>query len=199
MRFSHDPFFITTERSGMKLWQNIKISLIIVTIIWAVFILNLFLPIDLRMYGLRPSHINGLWGILFMPFLHGNLAHIIANTGALFVLLAIALSYDRKMALKALIIIMILGGGLVWLFGWLLGNTDTVHVGASGMIFGLIGYLMFLGIFRKEWKAFILSSVICFFYGGALLSLLIYVPGVSWTGHFFGFLSGIFAAKAISP
>ncbi len=182
----------------MKLWQNIKISLIIVAIIWAVFILNLFLPIDLRAYGLRPSHINGLWGILFMPFLHGNLAHIIANTGALFVLIAITLSYDQKMAVKALLIIMIVGGGLVWLCGWLM-RSNVVHVGASGIIFGLIGYLMFLGIFRKEWKALIISSVVCFFYGGALLSLLIYVPGVSWTGHFFGFLSGIFAAKVISP
>ncbi len=181
----------------MKIRENIEIAVFITAIIWGVFLLNVFLPVDLRMYGIRPGHIDGLWGIVFMPFLHANLPHIIANTGALFILLVIALSYNRKMAFKAILIIMVVGGGLVWLSGWLTGDSKAVHVGASGMIFGLIGYLMFLGLFKKEWKALFLSVVVFFLYGGALLSLLVYVPGISWTGHFFGFLSGVLAAKTM--
>lgn len=80
--------------------------------------------------------------------------------------------------------------GLVWVFG----RSNTVHIGASGIIFGLIGFLMFMGIFRREWMALVCSIVIFIFYGGALLSLLFYVPGISWTGHVFGFFTGVLAA-----
>ena len=64
-----------------------------------------------------------------------------------------------------------------------------------GIIFGLIGFLMFAGIFRRDWKSVFVSLIVFFLYGGALLSLLIYLPGVSWTGHLFGFLSGVLAAS----
>ena len=171
-------------------YRNIQISLIIVGAIWAVFVLNLFLPYDLRMYGLRPRQISSLQGILFMPFLHGNLTHLIANTGTLLVLLVASLSFSRKLTLFALLVIFLIGGGLVWLFG----GPNTVHIGASGIIFGLIGFLMFIGFFRREWKSLAVSFVIFLFYGGALLSLMTYMPGISWTGHLFGFLSGILAA-----
>jgi membrane associated rhomboid family serine protease len=131
-----------------------------------------------------------LWGILAAPFLHVNIQHLTANTGVLFILLTVSLSYSRAQTLKALLTIMLLGGGMVWL----LGMGGTIHIGASGIIFGLIGYLMCLGLFRRNWKAVAISVVITFLYGGALYSLLIYVPGISWSGHLFGFISGIVAA-----
>jgi len=173
-----------------KISRNIQIALGIVAVLWLVYLLNLFSPVDLRMYGLRPRHIGGLWGIAFTPLLHGGIDHLIANTGALFILLVASLSFSRKLTFTALSIILVFGGGLVWLFG--AGN--TVHIGASGIIFGLIGFLMFLGIFRGELKALIISTVIFILYGGALFSLLRYTPGISWTGHFFGFISGVLAA-----
>jgi len=175
----------------MKLADNFRFALAAVAIIWAIHLLNGFLPIDLRSFGLRPRSIDGLWGILTAPFLHANLPHLIANTGALFVLLIVSLSYNRRLTFSALWIIILLGGGLVWLAG----STNSIHIGASGVIFGLIGFLMFIGIFRGEWGALVLSIVIFFLYGGALLSLLAVVPGVSWTGHLFGFLSGVLAAR----
>jgi membrane associated rhomboid family serine protease len=70
----------------------------------------------------------------------------------------------------------------------------TIHIGASGIIFGLIGFLMCLGVFRRDWKALTISIVITIVYGGALHSLLIYIPGTSWTGHLFGFISGVLVA-----
>lgn len=173
-----------------KFSQNIHIALTAVAILWVVHFLNLLLPFDLRLYGLRPRHIDGLWGIAFAPFLHGSIRHLMANTVALFVLLAVSLSYSRKLTVFALLIISFVGGGLVWL----LGASHTVHIGASGIIFGLIGFLMFVGIFRREWKALFISLAVFCLYGGALLSLLMYVPGISWTGHLFGFLSGVLAA-----
>ncbi len=125
-----------------------------------------------------------------MPFLHGNFTHITANSGALLILTTITLSFNRNLGLIALTGIAFIGGFLVWLFG----KTNTVHIGASSVIFGLIGFLLFMGFFRREWKAIIISVLVFLFYGSVLLSLLISVPGVSWSGHFFGFLAGIIIA-----
>jgi membrane associated rhomboid family serine protease len=174
----------------MNIGQNFRIAFAAITILWLVFLIDFFLVVDLRLYGLKPRHMDGLWGILTAPFLHADLRHLIANSGILFVLLTVSLSFSRKLTFRALWIIILIGGGLVWLSG----KGGTIHIGASGVIFGLIGFLICLGIFRRDWKALIISLVIFLLYGGALQALFIYVPGISWTGHLFGFLSGVLAA-----
>lgn len=174
----------------MKIRGNLRLALSAVILLWLVYLLDFFLPLDLRFYGLRPRHPDGLWGILSAPLLHANLNHLIANTGALFILLTVSLSFSRKLTYTAVLITWLAGGGLVWLFG----KGPAIHIGASGIIFGLIGFLMFIGFFRRERVALIVSLVIIFFYSGALHSLTARIPGISWTSHFFGFLSGGFAA-----
>ena len=174
----------------MKIHQNLQTALAVVAILWLVYFINFILPVDLRFYGLRPRQLDGLTGIIFTPFLHVDLRHLIANSGVLFVLLTVSLSFSRKLTFRALWIIISVGGGLVWLSG----KEGTIHIGASGVIFGLIGFLMCLGLFRRDWKALIISLAILLLYGGALQSLFIYVPGISWTGHLFGFISGVLAA-----
>jgi membrane associated rhomboid family serine protease len=174
----------------MKLSHNIQFALTVIAILWLVYLADLFLPVDLRHYGLRPRQISGLAGIVFAPLLHGSLRHLAANSGALFFLLIISLSFSRKLTLSALLMIAIVGGGLVWL----IGGSNTVHIGASGIIFGLIGFLMSLGLFRREWGSLALSLVVFFFYGGALFTAFIPGPGISWSGHVCGFLSGVMAA-----
>ena len=135
----------------MKIHQNFQTALAVVAILWLVYFINYFLPMDLRLYGLRPRQLDSLAGIVFTPFLHIDLRHLIANSGILFVLLTVSLSFSRKLTFRALWIIVLVGGGLVWLAG----NGDAIHVGASGVIFGLIGFLMGLGLFRRDWKALI--------------------------------------------
>lgn len=174
----------------MDLLKNLKIALAAVAVLWVVYLLNFMIAADLRLYGLRPRHLNALWGIFAAPLLHVDLRHLIANTGAFFVLLVVSLSFNRALTAKALLIIVVVGGGLVWLFG----SSNSIHIGASGIIFGLMGFLMFLGVFRREWTALGFSVAIFVLYGGAILSLLTYVPGISWGGHFFGFISGVSAA-----
>jgi membrane associated rhomboid family serine protease len=70
------------------------------------------LPVKLQNYGLLPRKIEGIWGIAFALFLHMNLRHLIANSGALFVLLTVSLSFDRELTILAVIISGIVGGGL---------------------------------------------------------------------------------------
>lgn len=174
----------------MKFLDNLKIVFWIIALLWAIFFVNRFLPIDLRAYGIHPRRPDLWWGILLMPFLHGNFTHLTANSAALAGLLTVSLTYDRKLTLFAVVTITIVGGCGVFL----LGSPNTVHIGASGVIFGLIGFLMFIGIFRREWKALFFSLIVCTLYGGALFSLFVYMPGISWSGHFFGFLAGVLAA-----
>ena len=174
----------------MKIWRNLKIAAAAVASLWLVFLINQVTALDLRLWGLRPRTIEGLPGILLAPFLHGNLYHLIANSGACFVLLALALSFNRKLAIKAVLIIVMVGGGLTWTFG----NSNAVHIGASGVIFGLLAFLLSVGVLRREWSALVISAAVLVLYGGAVQSLLVYTPGTSWSGHFFGFVSGMLAA-----
>jgi membrane associated rhomboid family serine protease len=173
-----------------KMRKKLRFALLVVAILWGVYILDLLLPIDLRSFGLLPRSPDRLWGILTYPFLHANFQHLAANTAALFPLLIVSLSYSRRLTHSALIVIYLLTGILVWLFG----RGGGVHIGASGIIFGLIGFLMFLGVFRRDWTALGVSVVIGLLYGGALLTLFTYMPAISWSSHFFGFLSGVLAA-----
>ena len=175
----------------MKIHKNLQLSMVIVSVPWLVYFINFIVPVDLRHYGLRPRHLEGLWGILFSPFLHGNLNHLIANTGALFVLLLVSLSFSRMLTAIAVSVVVFLGGVLVWIFG----KPDTIHIGSSGIIFGLLGFLLFIGIFRREKIALVVSLAIFILYGGALLSLFYHLPGISWASHFFGFLTGTLAAS----
>ncbi len=174
----------------MKISLNLQLAITAIAILWLVYFLDFILPTDLRMYGIMPRRMEGLWGIPAAPFLHGDIRHLMTNTGVLFILLAVSLSYNRALTILALVTIILFGGGMVWL----LGREGTIHIGASGVIFGLIGFLMCLGLFRRDWKALIISISISIVYGGALYSLLIYIPGISWTGHMFGFIAGILAA-----
>ena len=174
----------------MRFKEAIQIALTAVVVLAGIHALDLVLPYDLRLLGIRPRDIGGLTGIVFAPLLHGSLQHLIANCSALLVLITLALTHSRKLAASALGIIIGLGGTLVWIFG----SSAAIHIGASGVVFGLIGYLLFVGLFRREWVALAISAAVLFAYGGTLLSLLRFVPGVSWSSHFFGFLAGVVSA-----
>jgi membrane associated rhomboid family serine protease len=94
--------------------------------------------------------------------------------------------FYRNIAFRVLLLSAIMGGILVWIFG-----RTAFHIGASGVIFSLVGFLIASGIFRKRIKALLIAIAIFFFYGGIVWGILPTQPGVSWESHMFGFLSGI--------
>jgi membrane associated rhomboid family serine protease len=173
----------------VQIRQNIGIALATVALLWMVFIIDTILPFDLRAYGIRPRSIDGLIGLAVAPFLHSGVRHLVSNSIALGPLLCISLIYSRTLTLKVAVTAALVGGG----FTWLLGNSNSVYIGASGVIFGLIGYLLTIGLFRKELMALVVSLIVSFYYGWAFFSLFVVLPGVSWSGHFFGFASGVLA------
>jgi len=168
----------------------------IVAIMWGIFILNAIIYMDFNQYGIRPRQINGLTGILFCPFLHGNLAHIISNTLPMLILTTVLFWFYKNVAVRVLFFSTIIGGSLVWIFARSTRvingmEAHTSHIGASGVVFALVGFLIASGIFRRKIKALLIAIVIFFLYGGVVWGVLPTDPNISWEGHLFGFLTGI--------
>ena len=155
---------------------------------------------ELNADGIRLLESDGLWGIIWAPLLHANWEHLIANTGPALVLGFLVTLAGMSRFIYATAIVWILGG-----FGtWLIGNigappgVETNHIGASGLIFGWLTFLIVFGFFtRKAWQI-IVGIVVLFIYGGVLLGALPGTFGVSWQGHLCGGIAGVFAAYVLS-
>ena len=154
-------------------------------------LLNAVTGYSLMAFGLIPRTMHGLPGILTSPFLHASFAHLSANLIAFLILgtLVIIEGVRRFMAVSAIIIV--LGGSLVWLFGF-----AGLHIGASGWVFGLWAYLLSRAWFQRSWSNLITASVVALLYGGLVVGFL---PrqGVSFEGHLFGAFAGFIAAKVL--
>jgi len=150
--------------------------------------------------GIRPLETDGLWGIVFAPLLHSNWQHLIANTGPALVLGFLMTLAGLSRFIYATAMIWILGG-----FGtWLIGNAgappgvETNHIGASGLIFGWLTFLVVFGFFtRKVWEI-VVGIVVLVVYGSVLLGVLPGTFGVSWQGHLCGAIAGVVAAYLLA-
>ncbi len=179
-----------------KLSENIQISLIALGVIWAVFGLDALISQSLtsmklyRFFGIVPWDVGRLWRILTAPFIHASLGHILSNSLPLVILLFVSLSFSRRLTARALVAIVVLGGLVVWVLG-----KSGIHGGASGVIFGLIGFLIGAGLFRRSWRSMLVALVVLVLYGGAILTAVIPRPGISWMGHLGGFAAGLLVAR----
>lgn len=161
-------------------------------LMWAVEVVDLAAG-DLDANGIRPRDGDGLLGILLAPFLHGDFGHLIGNTIPFLVLGAvIALSGLARVA--AVTGIVAVGGGLGT---WLVGPGDTVHIGASGIVFGYATYLLARGVYSRRLLHLGTGLLVLALFGTTLLFGLIPSAGVSWQGHLFGALSGVLAARVL--
>ena len=176
-----------------KLGEVVYPSVGIIAAIWAVWLLDFIIPGQLNSVGIRPRQVDGLLGIATAPFLHGSWGHIISNTTPLFLLSLFAFAWSRGLAMTAIFLIAIGGGLGTWLFA----QGGSNHIGASGIVYGLVGFLMVGGFVRKDIVAFVISLVVMLLYFGVAIDAFLGIgarPGVSWQGHLFGFLSGAASA-----
>lgn len=152
--------------------------------------------------GIRPLEVDGLWGIVFSPLLHASWEHLMANTVPLLVLGFLMTLAGLSRFAWATAIVWILGGFGTWLIGDVgssCGATD--HIGASGLIFGWLAFLLVFGIFVRRVSNIIIGLVVMFAYGGVLLGampVLGVCGGVSWQGHLCGAIAGVVAAYWLS-
>jgi len=159
---------------------------------WLTFAANVVAGGALLSYGIVPRTVSGLRGILFAPFLHANLNHLLANTIPFVVLGWLVMLRDSRHFGRVTIAAM-LGAGV---FSWLLGAPGSVHIGASGVIFGYLGFLMVSGWYARTIGSVLLSIGVTAAWGGLVLGVLPTTPGVSWQGHLGGFVGGVLAARA---
>jgi len=165
-----------------------------VALLWVIEIVDAAMNNELDQYGVQPREAEGLLGIIFAPVLHGGWGHLSANTIPALVLGFLVLVSGVARGLEVTALIWVVGG----LGVWLVAPSNTVHLGASVLIFGWLVYLMIRGIFTRKVGEIILGMVLFFMYGGLLLGVLPSQPGISWQGHLFGAIGGALAAWLVS-
>ena len=146
--------------------------------------------------GLRPREWWGLVGVPCAPFLHDGSLHLAANSLALLVLGMLSVAYSPGLTGRAIAAAMLIGG----LFTWVIGRPGTVHVGASGVLFGLIGFLIVNALVRKGCLPWLIAIPVAVLYGGAIPAMLPGMAGmhISWEMHLGGFIGGVLASLGAS-
>jgi membrane associated rhomboid family serine protease len=158
---------------------------------WAVFVVNFVLGGALLTLGVIPRTTIGLRGILFAPFLHASLSHLVANSIPFVALGWMVMLRDERHFIPVTLAAM-LGSGLM---AWLLGAPGSVHIGASGVIFGYLGFLMLSGWYARSFGSIVLSIIVTVVWGSLVLGMMPGSPGISWQAHVGGFMGGVLAAR----
>lgn len=162
-----------------------------IAIIWIVFALDTFLPLETL--GLVPRTFQGLFGIVAMPFLHGDFKHLLGNTIPLAVTMMLLAGSRANSGAIVVLIALFCGIGL-----WLFGRT-ALHIGASGVVFGLIAFHVFAGFFEKRLQSMVISIVVGLLYASTLIQGVVpFQQGVSWEGHLIGAIAGALVALLVS-
>jgi len=180
------------SQSGRRpTWQQAAIVIAaFVALLWVVEVINAASGGDLTDDGIRPRQLGGLWGVLWAPLLHANFTHLESNTIPLLILgFLVLLGGLVRFGIVTAIVWLVSGIGV-----WLLGGTNTVVVGASGLAFGWLAYIIVRGVFTRRLVQLALGVVILLVYGGLLWGVLPGASGVSWQAHLFGAVGGILAA-----
>ncbi|MEN1785267.1 MAG: rhomboid family intramembrane serine protease [Bacteroidota bacterium] len=160
--------------------------------IWAVFWFEVVTRINLSVYGILPRDLIGLRGILLGPFIHGSTEHLYNNTFPLAVLSLALFYFYRPVAWKVLIWGWLITGIITWVIG-----RESYHIGISGIIYLLVSFIFFKGVFQKHFRLVALSLVVVFLYGSMLWYIFPVEEGISWEGHLSGFFAGLVLAKSI--
>ena len=161
-------------------------------ILWALELVDTFLLNGwLDNFGIHPRSLEGLWGIILAPMLHGDLGHLLANSFPLMVLGWLTLSRGFLAFTRVSMTVTIIGG----LGVWLVGADNSIQLGASSLIFGYLGFLLGIGIRTRTLGDILTSLIVGTLYGSMIWGVLPGEAGISWEGHLFGFLGGVLSAR----
>lgn len=186
----------TLQVYGNEAKRLLRPLLIFVAVLWLIEIIDWLLLSDaLDGLGIAPRQLAGLRGVLFAPFLHGSFAHLLANTIPFLILgFLVMLRHSRHFLFVSILVALFSGLGT-----WLIGPAHTVHIGASGLIFGYFAFLLVSAWYERSFGAVALALLVIVLYGGLLGGILPQAGGISWQGHFFGLVGGGLAAYYVSP
>jgi len=187
-----DPRYTHSVHSRALLALAVRLSIGFVVVLWLVHLMNWGLDLDPRPFGVRPREWLGLVGIGAAPLVHGDFAHLVANSAPLLLLGAVMLFLYPHSTLRVLPAVYLGPGLLVWLFG-----RDSVHLGASGLVYGLVSYVFVAGLLRRDRRAIAASLLVVMLYGTLAWGVLPIQPGVSWETHLSAAAIGVLLALAL--
>jgi len=187
-----DPAYVASDDSHARFRAAALVSVMFVAALAFVHVISWALGLDLQRFGVHPRDVAGLAGIVVAPMLHGDVAHLASN--ALPLLIAgTALLYLYPDSSRTVLPAVYLGPGiLVWLFG-----RDSIHIGASGLVYGIVAYVFVGGILRRDRRAWAASILVAFFYGAMVWGVLPIKHGVSWETHLAAAAIGVVLAIAL--
>ena len=177
------------SKEAEKFKQSLVWSIGFISILWFVKFFEVGTDSDLSFLGILPRTLKGSVGIITSPLIHGNFTHLLSNTFPLLLLTAGVVYFYNKIAIHVLSVIYLLTGIWVWIVA-----REAYHIGASGLVYGLVTFLFFSGVFRKDASSIALSLIVIFLYGGMLYGLIPSNSGVSYESHIVGAIIGILIA-----
>ena len=187
-----DPRYTHSANSRALLRLAIRLSIGFVVVLWLVHLMNWAMDLDRLPFGVRPREWLGLVGIVTAPLMHGDFAHLVANSVPLLVLGATMLFLYPHATLRVLPAVYLGTGVLVWLFG-----RDSVHIGASGLVYGLVSYVFVAGLLRRDRRAIAASLMVVMLYGSLAWGVLPIQPRMSWETHLAAAAIGVLMALAL--
>ena len=179
----------TSENEKVIFAYSFLPGALFVALLCLISLLSYLFHADLRWLGIQPRNFFGLIGIVTSPLVHGDLLHLLSNSFPLILLSGFILFMHRKVALRVIVLVYVLSGILTWFIG-----RPSYHIGASGVVYGLAGFLLFNGFLRQNRSAMAVSLAILFLYSGLFYGLLPTEERISWEGHIAGFAAGLVAA-----
>ncbi|NCO56464.1 MAG: rhomboid family intramembrane serine protease [Bacteroidetes bacterium CG_4_10_14_3_um_filter_31_20] len=172
-----------------KLFLSLFFPCIFVGLLWLIKIYEITLNEDFSSFGLYPLKLKGIIGIFSAPLIHGNIEHLYANTIPLLVLGTFLFYFYSKVSYKVFFLIYIMTGIWVWF-----GGRPSYHIGASGIVYGLAGYIFTSGIILKNIRLLSISLLVVFLYGSMFWGIFPFDPKISWESHLLGLIAGIILA-----
>ncbi len=172
-----------------KVINSVRYPIYFILLIWGIHLFQFLTPFDFSYLGTYPRTSFGLRGVVFSPLLHSDFSHLINNSIPFFALSSLIFFFFPRVAWKSILMIYVLTGLAVWGFG-----RSVFHIGASGVVYGLVAFVCWTGIFRRNIKSIVLSLIVGFYYSGMFLGILPNQEGISWESHLLGGLVGIFVA-----
>jgi len=166
--------------------HSLFVSCSFIIVLWLIKLYEIEFNLDFSSWGLLPHSLRGLRGIFFSPLIHANLEHLIANTIPLFILTFTLFFFYRKSSYSIFILIYLFSGFFVWI-----GGRDALHIGVSGVIYGLAAFLFLSGIISFNIRLLTIAMIVSLVYGGMFWGIFPVKPDISWESHLWGGISGL--------
>lgn len=179
--------------SESSLFGSSVVPFRVVFLMWAAFYAEFMFGFPLSSFGIVPRTLQGLLGIFVAPLIHGSLLHLVSNSIPLIFLGAVLFFFYGQIGGLVFFRAYFWTNVLVWLFA-----RPANHIGASGVVYALAFFLIFFGIFRRDFLSIFISIVVILLYGSVFYGVLPSDPRVSWESHFSGALVGISSAITFS-